>query len=91
MNAKLRIERLHSIEILEISEAPEHPGSPDAPASPASPESTAAGPQLPPHSAPKRSVRPYFYRTPKGTAPLSKTSPDQRRSTDDDSTGPRIQ
>jgi hypothetical protein len=39
---------------------------------------------------PLHSVRPYFYRVPERTpSPSGETPPDQRRSTDDNPTGPR--
>jgi hypothetical protein len=61
----------------------------DTPAS----EHPAPSPELVPPRTPASSIRPYFYRVPKGTPLPSSEAPqgqhDQRRSTDDTPTGPR--
>jgi hypothetical protein len=75
MPGKLRIERYV-------------PGATDAPDDIS--ESPTPGPEpVPPHT-PAGSIRPYFYRVPKGPQPPPGEAPkEQRRSTDDEPTGPR--
>jgi len=52
-------------------------------------EHAAPSPELVPPRTPASSIRPYFYRVPKGTPLPPKAPQDQRRSTDDEPTGPR--
>ena len=56
----------------------------DTPAS----EHPAPSPELVPQRTPASSVRPYFYRVPKGAPPPTKAPQDQRRSTNYEPTGP---
>jgi hypothetical protein len=48
--------------------------------------------ELVPQLRPRSSIRPYFYRIPKGSpAPSPEAPQEQRRSTDDQPIGPRTQ